>query len=300
MASLRARLLNLVFRLEKRKTARRRGDELVVNMRRSLERGGGKVPAGVEVEPQTVGGVACERITWGAVDASRLLVYFHGGGYVAGSPRSHRDFAARMSKAAGLPVLLVDYRLAPEHRWPAQLDDAVSVYEALLADGIAPLQLAVGGDSAGGHLTLALLLKLRDSGRPLPAAAFCYSPWADLSHSGESFARNAKADPMIPPAMLEEMAELVAPGVDRREPLLSPVFGDYRGLPPLLVFVADTELLLDDAARVRERAEAADVPVEYCVWNGVAHAFPIAAMFVPEGRAAIARTAAFLHSHLAA
>lgn len=300
MASLRARFLNLLFRLDKRRTGRLHGEAVVRKLRRTIARGGGKLPAGVDVVAQSVGGVPCERISWGAVDASRLLIYFHGGAYVAGSPPlSHRDLAARLSKVAAVPVLLVDYRLAPEHPWPAPLDDARAVYEAVLDSGIAPLRLAVGGDSAGGHLTLALLLQLRDDHRPLPAAAFCYSPWADLTHSGESFHRNAAADPMVPPAMLEEMAQLVAADLDRGDPLLSPVFGDYRGLPPLLVYVADNEVLLDDAARVREQALAAGVSVEYVVWPGVAHAFPVAAMFLPEGREAIERTAAFLGTHLA-
>jgi epsilon-lactone hydrolase len=225
-------------------------------------------------------------------------LYLHGGGFVAGSPASHRDLAWRLSRESGLQVLMVDYRLAPEYPYPAQLDDAMAVYEALLAGGLSPAQLAVAGDSAGGNLALATVLRVRARQLPLPAAVIALSPWGDLTHSGESMISNAKSDHMIPAQLIDQMAAMYAGDCDLLQPELSPVFADYAGFPPLMLHAASEEVLRDDALRIHDRADHAGVDVVCHIWQRVPHAFPVFAQYLPEGRSAIREMATFLQRYL--
>jgi epsilon-lactone hydrolase len=199
------------------------------------------------------------------------VLYLHGGGYVIGSLRSHRHLAAAIARAAGTAALLVDYRLAPEHPFPAALDDAVAAYQWLLGRGLAPSRIVVAGDSAGGGLTVATLLALRDRGLPQPAGGVCISPWVDLTCSGATYATKAAVDPIVTREGVAMMAQAYAGAGDPKAPLLSPLYADLRGLPPLLVQVGSDEVLLDDALGLGERARAAGVDVTVEEWPAMIH-----------------------------
>jgi acetyl esterase/lipase len=224
----------------------------------------------------------------------RVVLYFHGGGYVLGSVATHRDLISRIARSAGARSLAIDYRLAPEHAFPAAPDDCLRAYRWLLASGVAPTRLTIAGDSAGGGLVLATLLALRDAGDPLPAAAVCLSPWADLEGTGDSAQEGAVDDPLIPVEGLKGMGQLYLAGADARDPRASPLHGDYRGLPPLLIQVGTREVLLDDARRVAERARAAGVNVHLECEEGLIHVWPLFGAGVPESREAVERIGAFV------
>lgn len=253
-----------------------------------------KLPDWVERREEVIAGVACQWVSVDDVKSERLVIYFHGGAFMAGSPATHTDLAWRLARAAGARVLLVDYRLTPEFRFPAPVDDAEAVYKALLTRGEQPAKMAFAGDSAGGNLTLAALQRLRAGHQPLPAAAIVLSPWADLTHSGASIQTHAKLEAMIPVHMLEEAARVYLGDADPRDPEASPVFANFIGMPPLQLHVGAEEVLADDSQRIYEAAIRAGVAAEYRVWPDLPHAFPALAGFVPEARAAIEEMGAFL------
>jgi len=256
-------------------------------------------PADVRYEPVDAGGVAAEWITAPNAREERAIVYLHGGGYVIGSIKTHRQLAADLSRAAAAPVLSVDYRLAPEDPHPAALEDATAAYRYVLAQGLAPAQLAIAGDSAGGGLTAAALLALRDAGAALPAAGVCLSPWLDLTLSGESVTTEAEADPLVMKEGLQTMADAYVAGGDPRAPLISPLFAALEGLPPLLVQVGTAEILLDDSRRFAARARAAGVDVTLEVWDDMIHVWQAFAPFLPEGAQAIERIGEYLNQRWA-
>lgn len=233
-------------------------------------------------------------------DEGRVVLYFHGGAYVLGSPQSHRHLAAALGESAAAAVLVPDYRLAPEHPFPAAVDDALAAYHWLLGVGVAPVRVAVAGDSAGGGLALALLLRLREAGEPLPAAGVLVSPWADLTCASGSHTHRAAADPVLRSEELRRMAELYLGGADAHAPLASPVFADLQGLPPLLVQVGSDEVLFDDARRVAQRATAAGVDVRFEEWPEMIHVWHWYFPLLEEGRAALAAAGRFLRTHLGA
>jgi len=200
------------------------------------------LPPDVTAEPTTAGGVPAEWITTPDADAQRVVLYLHGGAYVIGSLNTHRDLAGRISRAAGARVLNVDYRLAPEHPHPAAVDDATAAYQWLLGTGQDPARLAIAGDSAGGGLTLATLVALRDQKLPLPAAGVCLSPWVDLEGIGESMKRCAHLDPMVQHEHLLRMARFYLGDLDPRTPLAAPLYADLSGLPPLYIQVGDNRV----------------------------------------------------------
>jgi len=255
-------------------------------------------PADVRFEPVDAGGVPAEWTTAPGARADRALVYLHGGGYCLGSVATHRGLVARLSRTARLRVLSVDYRLAPEHPHPAAVEDAVAAVGFAYASGLDPARVAVGGDSAGGGLTLATLLALRDGGLPLPAAGVCISPWTDLTASGESVRTRADEDPLVDADDLSRLAAAYLGGRDPRTPLASPLFADLRGLPPLLVHVGSAEILLDDATRLAENARDAGVDVELEVWDDMIHVWHAFADLLPEGVQAIEGLASFLQKRL--
>jgi acetyl esterase/lipase len=244
-------------------------------------------------------GVPCEWSIAPGSDESRVLMYCHGGGYCSGSIRSHRGMVGETGRAAGVRTLAVEYRLAPEHPFPAALDDALAVYGSLLAQGIAPARIAIGGDSAGGGLTLALMTRLRDTGRPLPGCAWLVSPWTDLQMTGASIAGKSAVDPLIQRAYLQELADAYLGGADPANPLVSPLHADHAGLPPLLVQVGSAETLLDDAVRIAGRAGAANVAVTLEIWPDMIHAWHLWAAQLADGRHAIASAGAFIRARLA-
>ena len=248
----------------------------------------------MKVETVTIGGVPGERLTPPVTTPGAVTRYLHGGGYCIGSPRSHRHLAAAIGAAAETVVVLPDYRLAPEHPFPAAVDDAVAVYRALLADGVAPSRIAIAGDSAGGGLTVATLLALRDARVPLPAAGVCLSPWTDLTCTAASYKTKAANDPIVKVEGIGEMATAYLRGQDPKTPLASPLFADLAGLPPLLIQVGSDEVLLDDAVQLAERAKAAGVPTTLEVWEDMVHVWPWFLSLLDEAPAAVAAIAKFI------
>ena len=249
----------------------------------------------IECRPVHVGDIPAEWVLAPGADPDVRLLYLHGGGYVSGSGAYYLPLAAHLSAQGGCAVLLPDYRLAPEHPFPTGVEDCVAAHEWLRAcgpAGKAPARATfIAGDSAGGGLTLATLLALRDRGLPLPKAAIPISPFADLTLSGESIRSQATLDPIMDPRCLPDFVRLYADETEVRSPLASPLFGDYAGLPPLLIQVGEYEIIRDDAARVAERARADGVEVTLEVWEGMFHVFQSHEPLLPEGREAVARMA---------
>jgi monoterpene epsilon-lactone hydrolase len=249
-------------------------------------------PGHVDVEPAEFSACGGEWVRAGAApDESKVLLYFHGGGYCSCSPRTHRPITWRLSIAARRPVLALDYRQGPVHKLADSLSDALDAYDCLLKRGYAPGDVIFAGDSAGGHLTLATLLALRDRGLPLPAAALCLSPWADLTDLPKR--ANRWQDPMLSASRIRWLARRWTSGLDPRDPLVSPVHGDFTGLPPLMIVTGSTEVLRDEARRVALRARQAGVPVTYEVWRRMPHVFPILADVLPEARLSFRHMASF-------
>ena len=257
------------------------------------------LPPGLIREPIVVNGIAAEWVSAPGAAADRAVLYLHGGGYVIGSIGTHRELAGRISAASGARCLVIDYRLGPEHPFPAAVDDATAAYRWLIAAGFSPGKLAIAGDSAGGGLTVATLLALRDAGVPLPATGVCISPWVDLEGTGESMTTKAALDPMVQREPLLQMAQLYLGGADPRGPLASPLFGELRGLPPLLIQVGTAETLLDDSTRLAQRAREAGVEVELEAWPDMIHVWHAFAALIPEGREAIERIVVHLKKRLA-
>jgi epsilon-lactone hydrolase len=252
------------------------------------------VPADVLREPIVANGVPAEWVLAPKASRERTVLYLHGGGYVIGSINTHRELASRISSAADAQVLVIDYRLAPEHPHPAALDDATAAYRWLLDLGVAPERLVVAGDSAGGGLTVATLLAIRDAGIPLAAAGVCLSPWVDLEGNSESMTTKADADPMVFADGLRAFARMYLAGGDPRTPLAAPLHADLTGLPPLLIQVGTAETLLDDSTRLADRARAAGVDVTLEIWDDMIHVFQAFAPMLPEGRQAIEKIGEFV------
>jgi epsilon-lactone hydrolase len=235
----------------------------------------------------------------GGSEEASVILFLHGGGYNAGSCKTHRALAARVAQAAGARALLVDYRLAPEHPCPAAIEDAVQAHCWLLQQGILARQIAVVGDSAGGGLALAALVALRDRGIELPAAAVLLSPWLDLALRGESMQTRAHLDPLTSYADLHRAALLYLGGLEPDDPRASPLYADLHGLPALLIHAGDHEVLRSDATRLAEKATAAGVPVQLEIWEEMWHVWHAWADELPEARAAIAQVGQFIRRHLA-
>jgi monoterpene epsilon-lactone hydrolase len=257
------------------------------------------VEADVKCEPVNAGGMKAEWVSAPGADAGRAILFLHGGGYVIGSINTHRALAARISRAAKARVLLPDYRLAPEHPFPAAVEDSVTAYRYMLAQGIRPGRIAVAGDSAGGGLAIAALVAIKDAKLPMPAAGVGLSPWVDLEGIGESMTTNDKADPMVHKDALVRMAAEYLGGKDPRAPLAAPLYADLSGLPPLLLQVGTAETLLDDSTRLAERARKSGVNVTLEPWENMIHVFQSYAPILDEGQQAIDKIGAFVLKHTA-
>jgi acetyl esterase/lipase len=235
---------------------------------------------------------------WSSVpgsDTALVLLFFHGGGYCSGSIVSHRRMVTEAGRAAHMRTLAVDYRLAPEHPYPAAHEDAMKAWRFLRGQGIEPGNIVVGGDSAGGNLTITLINRLRAAGEEQPACAWLASPWIDLTMSGASLEAKAAVDPLIHRAYLEELADCYAPKpIDRTDPLISPLFSDLRGFPPVLIQVGSAEALIDDSVRLARAAALADVNVTLQVWPNMIHAWPMWNAKLTEGREALAQAGEFM------
>jgi acetyl esterase/lipase len=240
-------------------------------------------------------------LTWlsaGPVAPGRVLLWFHGGAYVAGSARTHRGMLGRLARTARTEVCAPDYRLAPEAPLPAAFEDALAAWERLMATGYRPADVALGGDSAGGGLALALMSALLRRGQR-PRAAVLFSPWVDLTLSGDSLRTNARADPLLPVVRVEELVDIVAGPADRRDPRLSPLFAPYPAPPPSLIQASRTEILLDDSRRMATRLRAAGGQVRLDLWSDTPHVWQILDGWIPEARAALTQAGAFVQSAFA-
>ncbi|HVJ52623.1 MAG TPA: alpha/beta hydrolase [Aliidongia sp.] len=231
-----------------------------------------------------------------AGQARRTVLYCHGGGYFFCSPETHRPITFGLAAAADARIFSLDYRLAPEHRCPAALDDAVAAYRGLLAHGTAPSRIVLGGDSAGGGLALSTLLALRDAGDPLPAGAVLFSPWTDLAGTGATLDSNDRSDVMFYGQGIREAGKVYLGEIAATDPLASPLYADLSGLPPLFIQASDSEVLLDDSRRFADKARAAGVAVVFRAWPRLPHVWQIFAPALPEARAALAEAGAFIRS----
>ncbi len=252
------------------------------------------VHADVHIAPAEVGGVPGEWLSTGRhLLAGRVVLYFHGGGYFFGSPRSHRALTWRLGRACRARVLALDYRQPPDWHYPAPLEDAFAAYQGLLELGHAPENIVLGGDSAGGNLALALLTRLREKQLPMPAAALLLSPWGDLTVSGDSIESNAEREPMIPVNLLRFISRTYSHRHDAASPLISPVYADYQGFPPLLLQVGSSEVLRSDAERIHARALEAGVDSRLQIWEDMVHVFQALGGWLPEASQAIREMGAF-------
>ncbi len=253
----------------------------------------------VELNPVDLDGVPGEWSMVPGTDPSRVLMFFHGGGYCSGSIRSHRRMATEAARAAGVRTLAVAYRLAPEHPFPAARDDALTAWHWLRRQGIDAAHIAVGGDSAGANLSVALINQLRADSEELPACAWLVSPWTDLTMSGSTMTTKDAVDPLMHKGYLQELANAYVPaGMESNDPRISVLYADLHGLPPALIQVGSEETLLDDASRFATAAGAADVPVTLEIWPHMIHAWHLWNAQLDAGRRALASAAAFIRRHL--
>jgi len=249
---------------------------------------------GVQVRSDHINGLDAEWLTPTYAPQDKLLLYLHGGAYIMGGCPTHRQLVSHIARAAGIRALIPEYRLAPEHPYPAAIDDAVAVYHSLLASGLMPADIVLAGDSAGGGLTMATLLSLRDAGDPMPAAACLLSPWLDLASTGESITTNADSDPWFRPEDLPLIARYYCAEDEVRQPLVSPVFADVSGLPPLYIQVGQDEILLSDSTRLADNVRACGGVVNIEIWPDMWHVFQVFVGKMPESRRAIARMGAYI------
>jgi acetyl esterase/lipase len=297
MPSLRARLINAFLRATTKRTWRPGLD--ILDIRRHATRMDARIarrPPQIATERVEIEGVAATWYGEPRLAERGMILYLHGGAWCIHLPGIYARLAARLSALTGMRVLLPDYRLAPEHRFPAATDDCLSVYRWLVARGCASRPLAIAGDSAGGNLTLVTLMRARDARLPLPACAVLLSPSTDLTLSAPSAKYNAEADPMFAPAAGELLPPLYCPDQDRTHPLVSPLYGSWQGLPPLLFHAGSTEMLLDDSVRAHDRARQAGVNAEIEVWVDMPHVFQVFG-WLPEAKLALERIAGFVAAH---
>ena len=244
-------------------------------------------PKDVRINPINENGIIGEWVWWEGDHDDRVIFHLHGGAYIGCSPKIYRGYNAALARLSRTRIFSLDYRLAPEHRFPAPVEDALQAYRWLLAQGIAPGKIIFNGDSAGGGLVLATLVALRDAGDPLPAMAFCLSPWTDMSGSGNSVITNDKSDVMFWGESGKKFAQVYLNSTDTLNPLASPLFADLTGLPPLSLYVSDTEMLLDDSVRFAERARQYGVAVKLTIEKSQPHVWPIFVKLIPEATATL-------------
>ncbi len=256
------------------------------------------LPGDVTVEPVSANGVPAEWTSTPGADTTKAILYLHGGGYVIGSLDSHRHVVAEAGRAAGCRTLAIDYRMAPEHPFPAAVEDSVAAYRFLLDSGIAASSIAIAGDSAGGGLVVGAILAIRDAGLALPGCAWCISPWVDMEALGQSFTDRAATDPTVQAPTIKFMAQTYLAGADPRHPHAAPHYGDLRGLPPILIQVGACETLLDDSIQLARAAGIADVIVDLQIWPEMIHVWHLYHPILAAGKRAIASGGSFVRSTL--
>ncbi len=306
MASWQARVTNVVLRLLV-KTSLKREVRLEPARIAAVRRRGAwcarwlvKPIKGTSVRPVDEAGVRGEWVLPPGARQDRAVLYLHGGGFMIGSAAVYRHLVSRLARASGCPVLSLDYRLAPEHPYPAALEDVQGAWRWLTSGTLEASRVALAGDSAGGNLVLSLLMRLNGSSRPLPAAAAVMAPWTDLTVSGDSVRANRRADPLLPAELLRPVADAYLQGADAVAADASPLFGDFAGFPSMLIHVGSTEILLDDALRLQRAAQDAGVNSRLNTWPRLPHVFQLFSPFVPEGRRSLDELGAFLRDHLGA
>jgi monoterpene epsilon-lactone hydrolase len=297
MISLRARVVRLITKQIFKSIS---GDDDVEPVRDQMEKLAKRSrPApGTHIRHATIAGVECDWVVPKNCDESRVLLYLHGGAYLLGSSKTHRTMVSHIAKQAGVRAILPNYRLGPEDPFPAGLDDCLAVYRQLLVSGVSPKHIVVGGDSAGGGMAMATLLSLKDAGDPMPAAACLLSPWLDLTGEGESRKTRAELDPWF---RTEDMPKVTAHYCLKdqlRDPLVSPVYGNVRGLPPIFIQVGDHEVLLSDSTRIAEKISSAGGKVTLQIWPEMWHVFQYFVGKMPESKRAIRQIGAFLRGQL--
>lgn len=307
MSSLRSRLFVFVLkhhhllRFQLKRTGTIDWNTSIPHLRQKTEKGTGlfgKLPDQFKISHNTIDGLLTEWILPPQAAKDKVILYFHGGGYVIGSSHAHRPVVAKFVKGTGIGAVVFDYRLAPEHPFPAALDDSVGVYCWLIAEGVSPSKIVFVGDSAGGGLCLATLLALRDQGIPLPAAAVALSPWTDLKNTGESLKTNIKVDTLTWAESWTVFSKYYAGDNDPGLPWISPLYGELSGLPPILIYVGGDELLRDDSIRFAEKAKDAGVDVTLRVGEGMFHCYPVCSPLFPEAKEAMDEIYAFIKTHI--
>jgi len=296
--SVRAELVRLGTRWLIKRRNRHETAEQTRQRLRSIEALCPRPPASTTITSVNAGTVMADRVTTPASHLNRHVLYLHGGGYRAGAPTYYRHLTWRIACAARASVVAIKYRLAPEHPFPAALEDSISAYRWMMGQGADPRQCAVIGDSAGGGLALAMLLKLRDDGYRVPAAAVALSPWTDLALTGASLHRNARSDPMLNADELPSLAADYLAHADPRSPYASPLYGDPLGLPPVLIQVGSDEILRDDAERMASKLRSAGCRVELEIWRRMPHAWHLFVPVLPEAHRAIQRIGDFIRREM--
>jgi len=307
MSSLRSRIFVfflkhrhlLHFRLKRTSTVD--WGTSIPRLRQEVERSAAslvRVPSDLGVEPVSIDGLYAEWMDTSDSVRNRAILYFHGGGLVVGSVRSHRGIVSKFVKGSGISALTFEYGLAPEHPFPEGLNDSIAAYNYLLANGIEPAHIVFAGDSGGGNLCLALLLALKDKAIPLPAGAVVMSPWTDLKNEGESLTTNAEADTLCWKDAQEIFAGYYAKDNDPGLPLISPLYGDLKGLPPLLIYAGSDELLRDDSTRFAKKAKDAGVDVTLRIGEGLFHCYPACSPLFPEAKKAMEEICLFIKNRL--
>ncbi len=277
--------------------------DLIHKSRRNMDFWGSLMPLarGIRVRQQVIESVACELHQPPKTSGERVVLYFHGGGYCVGSPKSHRHVVSQLARETGMRVVVPDYRKSLEHPFPAPIEDALAVYHTLLQRGVKPSNIFFCGDSAGGNLVLSTMLKLKDDGTPLPAAASCISPWTDLTMSGESILDKASLDYLLSHSLLQQFANhYLATHRHESGPLhhhVSPLYGDLSGLPPLLLQVGSHEVLLDDSIRLLEKAIQSGVNAQLQIWEDMQHVWHYSFALLKDGREAIEAIAHFFDNY---
>lgn len=291
MPSFKGYFLEKIIKYTVKRSAKKgMGKQGIEELRQMLNRTGeklGRLPEKLHVEKVEAEGMYMEWLIPEEADREKVILYFHGGGYGFCSAATHRPLAARIGAAAGVKVLLPEYRLAPEHPFPAAIEDAVRVYRWLLREGYQTSDIIFAGDSAGGGLSLACALVLKEQSEPLPAGLICLSPWVDLTSSGESYQNNEKLDPYLNPEDVQKAAIMYAGGESLDHPLISPVFADLTGLPPLFIQVGSHEILQSDSELLYAHAKLAGVDAALKVWDDMWHVWQISGDFLPEAKQAI-------------
>jgi acetyl esterase/lipase len=253
------------------------------------------LPRDVETETVRIGKISAEWLLPKMADHNKVLLYFHGGGYAVGSTQTHRSLVAEIARQTGYCALLPEYRLAPENPFPAAVHDAVTCYRWLLDTGHDPADIVIAGDSAGGGLSLACMLEAREKGLPMPGASVLIAPWVDLTLSQPSILKNIDRSPMLFLREMQAWARIYAGDFSVTDPLISPLFADLSGLPPLLIQVSDTEVLVDEDTLLAQNAQKAGVPVDFHIWKGLIHVWHVYWRYLPQAREAITEIAEFIH-----